>query len=509
VTPFLQFRVWLRRGPNGERVVAGLALMVLVALVGWVVAGSSGDGRANLELAATPRTTPPVAGQQARITEAADVAPAAGVPGGAPAAGSPEGPGVEPAAVGAPGAGASAGPCAGSRATDQGVSATEIFVAVPVLNLWGEVGNETFNIRGDLGEVAEANAAAVNAEGGLACRKLRIKVYRVNPLDKNDQRAKCLEIIEAKPFAVIDIAGYLDPVSRACFPEARLPYLGATALTEEEAGAAFPFLFSMYSSNDRQLRNWVFETAARHTFDPRSGFLKLGLLMNECNPRANAELKRNLAKVGLRDDQISLFTLSGCASINSPGEIGQAVVQHHSDGVSHVFLAGNAANGQNYVRQADGSGWKPAYLASDYWLETNPSVAPDWPDGFDGALGITSTRSGERPSGIVHPLVDKCNEWLQKANVAPSETETDEFPIRVCDMFRLFVATANAAGPDLVRSALVEALAEVGRFDTGIVGDGVFDRPGKVFGGDFVRAILWHRDCTCWKVVDRDMTPGH
>jgi hypothetical protein len=161
------------------------------------------------------------------------------------------------------------------------------------------------------------------------------------------------------------------------------------------------------------------------------------------------------------------------------------------------------------VHQADGIEWKPKYLTSDYQQETNSTLAPMWSDGFDGAVAITSTRFGERSSGVTNQLYDHCNEWMKQANIPPSDNESDVIPPEVCDEIRLFAAAANAVGPNITRPALLEGLSKVNRFTTAISGDGVFDRRGKVTGGDYVRAIQWHLDCKCWKVIDQDMKPGH
>jgi hypothetical protein len=56
---------------------------------------------------------------------------------------------------------------------------------------------------------------------------------------------------------------------------------------------------------------------------------------------------------------------------------------------------------------------------------------------------------------------------------------------------------------------VAEGLPKVSRFETAILGNDIFDRPGKLAGGDFVRAIQWHLGCKCWKVVDAAMKPGH
>lgn len=525
MTPFLQFRVWVRRGPNGERIATGFAFVMVLALIVWTAVPLRDDGSA-VELgvsAETPTdqqvaaTTAPSPTEAPPDSTAPESAPAGGIPdkaGGGSAGGSqPGGPAAKaggPAANGSTGAGEvpTAKPCSGLRATDQGVSAEEIFVAVPFVNLGGEVGNQTFGYRSNLKEVAEAAAAGINGEGGVACRKLRIKTYAVNPLDASEQRATCLRIAADKPFAVIDFLGYVNPVARSCFVDEKLPYQSYLPVNEGEAAGAYPFMYSLVASTDRALRNWVFESAARGWFDPQNGFRKLGLLLDECNPKANAELIQNLAKVGVPGNQTSTFTLSGCSNINSQSQISQAIAQHREADVSHVFLFTILANSQSYVRGADTIRWAPTYMTSGT-ITTNPAAASQWPGGFDGALAITSRRSGERNSGITHPEVGHCNEWMKNANVRASENESDENPMGMCDMFRLFTAAANAAGPNLQRTTLLEdGLAKAGRFEGAAHSGGVFDRPRKVTGGDFIRAIQWRRDCTCWKVLDPDLKPG-
>jgi len=512
MTPFLQFRVWLRRGPSGEHVLAAIAAVLALALGAWtLVPADEDDGSTNV--AADSGISSTVASESsggAGTAEGPQPGTAdSGTPAGA-AGTSAGGEAGEPVlAEAATGTATTPSPdgCAGLRSNDQGISPSEIFVAVPLLNLGGDVGNETFGIRADLEAVANATAAGVNSEGGVACRKLRIKTYRVNPLDQNEQRSKCLQIAGDKPFAVIDFASYLDPVDRACFIENKLPYEGATSITEEEASGGAPYMYSVLSSTDRQLRNWVFETAARGGFDRTKGFRKLGVIQNSCAPKVNDELERNLGKVGVSEDALSTFTIS-CSSVAPPNEISSAVLQHRRDNASHVLLAVAVANSQSYVRNADGLGWKPVYMASDYGSVTNSSPAKDWQAGFDGTIGITSQRGGELNAGIVAPQVARCQEWMKKANVRPPTAEGDA-ALAMCDMFRLFVAAANGAGPGLVRTSLLDGLSKVGRFESAGFGDGLYDRRGKVTGGDFIRSIQWRVDCKCWKLVDRDTKPGH
>ena len=158
-----------------------------------------------------------------------------------------------------------ANPCAGLRATDQGVTADEIFLAVSVVNLGGDQVNSTVGVRSatDIGEVAQAIVDQINADGGVACRKLRIKTYRVNPLEQNDQHSKCLEIVGDKPYAVLDIAGYTNDSGRSCFREAKIPFETLVIANEEEGRSSYPYLFTPQPSGDTALRNWVFGAAER------------------------------------------------------------------------------------------------------------------------------------------------------------------------------------------------------------------------------------------------------
>src|SRR5206468_7365017 len=48
VRPSQEFRFWLRRAPTGERVAAGVATLIAVALLAWLLVPGSGGGATNL-----------------------------------------------------------------------------------------------------------------------------------------------------------------------------------------------------------------------------------------------------------------------------------------------------------------------------------------------------------------------------------------------------------------------------------------------------------------------------
>src|SRR5581483_4064024 len=65
VTPFLQFRLWARRGPAAERAAAGVAALLALALLAWVLVPTPGRRTTTSALAAG------TGGRSAPVTNAA------------------------------------------------------------------------------------------------------------------------------------------------------------------------------------------------------------------------------------------------------------------------------------------------------------------------------------------------------------------------------------------------------------------------------------------------------
>lgn len=524
-TTFLEFRRWLRHGPRAEVVSAAVGGLLALALVGWALVPLAGDGDDESALATgdfeagefdpdlsasgssdgdDASAAPDAAGDDVGEASGAD-APAgtsggsAGGPSGAAAGG--ESPG--PSTGGQQQQQQQQGRCGSLGASGPGVTADEVFVAVSLVNIVGPAGNETFGVRGDLEEMARAVTAGINAEGGIACRKLRIKTYDVNPISQAEQRAKCLEMVSAKPLAVIDYAGYVRETQRACFPENKLTYIGGQSLTEDEGSRSYPYLLSTSASTERQQRHTVLGLAERGVFDSAKGFTKLGLFLDGCYPKINKQVEDLLNQVGVPDSKISTFATS-CQSIAPPTEISQGVTQHRRDVVSHVLLASSLSNSQNYVRTASGVAFRPNYLTGDYGSNTAAASEGGWEASLDGAIGITSNRSGEINSGITNARQAQCDKWMRDAGLEDGKNDGGG-AYGMCDQFRLLVAAANAADPNnLTRETLWPSLPKIGRFESAAVGDAVFGPKGHS-GGQFVRPIRWTADCSCWKVLAPEM----
>ena len=210
--PFFQFRLWLREGPTSERVLTSIAAVVVLVLVVVALVPVANDNGAptaldvsgavrNRPLSSGDASTPGVDGQ----------ASSEGAAGEGPATITGGGGGADSAGVGDPDGGAgtptpSSPECDGRAASGPGITANEVLVDVSLISLAGPIGNSLFDIRPDLSDIANALTDEINKTGGVACgRKLRIKLYDVNALDTNDAQAKCLQMVEDKPYVVLEI----------------------------------------------------------------------------------------------------------------------------------------------------------------------------------------------------------------------------------------------------------------------------------------------------------------
>jgi hypothetical protein len=514
VPVFLQFRHWLSQGPARERMLAATSAAVLVVLL--VLASLPLRDRGADDAAVSTSASAAGAGQtvtagSGAATPGADAGPSPTTPGQSSTAAS--GGTGRPGASGTGGSSAAAasggaGACGGLGASAPGITATTLTVGVSMVNLVGPVGNTAFQIRPDLHELADAVTDEINKTGGVACgRKLVIKKYDVNPIDQNDQQSKCLQMVQDKVFADVDNAGYITPVARACFTQNKLPLFGSTSAATHEIRGAYPYIINQTAPSEKQVRDGVLGLNELGFFQAPK-FQKLGLLEDDCEPDINKELEGKLADIGVKSNQISRFVLS-CALISPPNDILQGVLQHKAAGVTHVFLAASISNSQRYTQLAAQQNLRPVYGTQDYG--TNTASVGDWDPSFIGALAITSQHSGELNSGIRSPETNDCDRIIKAHGLKGINVEREDgAAVGMCSSLFFFRQAINAAGANPTRPGLADGVARMGTWKAPANGsDGVFNKPGKVVGGDFHRSLQFDGGCTCWKIKgDPAFKPG-
>jgi hypothetical protein len=398
--------------------------------------------------------------------------------------------------------GQTASDCSGATLTSgPGITPTEVKLDVATVQLAGAIGDSAFNIPPDQNGIIEAVANYINNHGGVACgRKLAVKIYKVNPLDSNNQQSSCLQMVQDKPIAAINLGSYVTPVSQQCFISNHLPLETNTSPGLAQARGAYPYLFSPIASSELQVRDGILGAAARGFFKSPK-FKKLAILEDGCLPSANTEITKDLASVGVKSSQIVVYTLS-CELIGSPTQILAAVIKAHAAGASTVFLASTVFNNENYVGYANQQHWYPTWLTSDYGTTTTGNGASKWTKNFDGAIAITSTRSGELNSGMHSPRERLCNKILID-NKLPGITNenADDGASSFCDLIFFLAQAVDNDGPNPSPTSMVEHLGTMGRFASAYDGDSVWNTPGQLTGGSYQREIEYHSYCRCWKVA--------
>lgn len=389
------------------------------------------------------------------------------------------------------------------RATDQGVSADTITIGIGLIDLGG-VSEAGFGVglRGDEDKVAAAFTKDLSSRG-VHGRKVASHVYSVDPLDNSDARAACLKATETdKVFAYVDTLSQGNASQQACISnEHKVPLITPTPLSAQFQAQAAGYQMSPIQNDNRSVKDAVLRAAQLGLFDSAKGFTKLGLLNDGCAPPVNADAKAALASVGVGADKVSEFTLD-CDPNSALRQISTAVLTHKRADVSLVFHVTQFIQVQTYVSTAKAQAFHPAYMVSDFGgLTADVSVENFDREEWDGAVGITSSHTGETRVGKPLPLLlRECNKVLVANGLKPmtNVSGSDGLAAYLCETIHLFEALARLVGPELTRAGLVAALPKIGTFRGAYTDTAVFDRPGKQSGGDTVAVVTWSKDCSCY-----------
>jgi hypothetical protein len=505
VTPMEEFRRWLRRGQTSEKVVTGIAGILAVALLAWVLLptdSSSGTDEVDAGDAAAVAATPAAgaaAGSAApaeastALGDAGTVAPGSPVTEAGAAATTPTAGGAGPTATAA---GSSAPACPPSSA--QGVTDSTILVAVTNPDL-GAL-NAIINIPSPPQQRAMNQAVVdwINKGGGVACRKIVVKQYSDNPIDANAEHALCLEIIAAKPF--VNVGGLYTPQNEDCLAQNKIPTYLLSSTSGTRLAKYRKYLFSYYNAHAQSFRDYVFGARSLGWFD---GMAKLGVLHDNCDPGQLAALLPVLAEAGHPKDRISFYDIGCPASAEAAqGPIQQAVLKFKADGVSHVMSGGVTLH--QFASLAAKQSYTPEYAVSDADETIFYSEGQAKPEAaFDGALAITGSKYGGYTTGIdPGPATKRCDEIMNAAGL-PTTQELNAYAGGVCNTWFLFLESAKRVST-ITAEALGPALDTLGVYDMSYPGgQGNWNKPGTNYVTGFWRPARFDgQGCRCWKIAD-------
>jgi hypothetical protein len=190
--------------------------------------------------------------------------------------------------------------------------------------------------------------------------------------------------------------------------------------------------------------------------------------------------------------------LSGQAS----SQVAVEVQQQRASGAQFVVLMANLLNNTAFVQGADGQGYRPQYLTTDWSNGYVDSNFAEMPASFEGTVNLTVTRNNEFRGKQPEPaLAAQCREvYERRSKRTLAARGSNEYGLTngLCDMMRVFLRGMTATRGPASRDSLVAATTRLGPLSWGSWGDGSF-APGKTDAGDVLRTQRWQAACKCWQ----------
>jgi ABC-type branched-subunit amino acid transport system substrate-binding protein len=426
--------------------------------------------------------------------------PAPGAPG---AAADPQGSGIDSGGP-APAPGAPGGTTQGQplTATDRGVTADAVKVGFTVLDVGG-----AGRVGIDIGISAEQQQAAwqayvddINARGGLNGRKIVPAYASYDPLSEDSGRRACLSLTQdAKVFAVV--GGFNFPSSVSCVTrENKTALISGYASTSDELFAQADGRFiTLYPAASRMMAMTVDALA-------RAGRLKgrtIGILNQQANDpgaKTSARLEATLKARGF--DVKRRADLSADPGTSS-SQVPVTVNQFRSEGINTVFVLSGPSTSTQFVQQAESQGYRPAYHTTDWASMSNDVSVQNMPAAFDGTIGTTSYLgyANKMPPFPETKPAARCREiYNARSGRKLAKISTAEYAITMqsCDSILVFERAAKAAGANLTRASVAQAVQKLGALPLAIYGPGAY-RPGKLDYAETIRLQVWRSSCSCWQ----------
>ena len=496
------------RAPAGERWAAGIIAALLVVSLVWLAAPPSDD--ADLVAGVATGRTPaeldePTTGPGAAVAE----------PGSAPAGDGPVTAG-QPAATGE---GRTTRPvtadgrCVPPPGSDQGITDTEIKIAIFIVELAGAAGNETLNVPPPAEQrgAYDAMVDELNRTGGVACRKIAPAYFTVNPLDQAQLRQRCLDVVEAKVFYVNDIGAYSAyPAFVDCFIQNKLPFFESAFIPQSQVEDSYPYLLGT-STHDNLYFNTAYALKERGFFDPAQGFEKLGVFYQDCIPEHPQKYLRWLEDAGVPKDKIVPYNF-GCptAVYTPPSEIAQAVLRFQQEGVTHVTHVRGDGDWYNFTRAAQQQGYKPEYGFGDVSASYSAygTLSPNW-ENADGTVLITLRRFNEERTPGFTPTegTRRCQRIMEAQGQPDMYAQKLGMGGLACNNLWMFALAVNNA-PELARDRLAEGLYRGRSLDLSFPhGPAAFPDPRTTTGVTTWRPLVARASCSCWQVADPAFRP--
>lgn len=536
MTPFFLLRMWLRRAPLSNRVMAAASVAVAVAVLIWIaVPGKSPSSVATSPYGAASGAS---SGQPGSVSNIASGPAQSGSAAGATGSGASNGAPLAVGAAGASGAAVAKGSASASNPSGSGAATlaggaspagsggggcSKMGAPIKVGVVLPNVGSGSTSVNGVLGvppvsqQQADYSAVidTINKAGGVQCHPLVGDFQPYNELNSSDSQTICLQFVQDHVYAVLGGFGPTSPDT--CLLQNKIPTIEQIMISEADARKYYPYYLSANGAYELILRNFAYAAARLGYFGPAKGFKKLGVLERTCQPTEEPALTAALQANGVSSSQIDVFNF-GCNSsvlFDPPNEISQAELQFWKDGVTDVTAVGASADLQAFTNDANNQQgvqhWKPMYLVPDDGAFATISAPQNVPNGsqFDGAIGITALQYGGIAAGFPEDAATKkCDAIMTSHNLPTVYQSGDNFAGSPCDLLWM-LSDAMANDPGLAPAGLAAGLSKVGSVAMAYPdGPNNFSTPGVTWGGEEWREDVFTASCSCFKTVSSAFQPS-
>jgi hypothetical protein len=478
MTPFQEFRLWLRRAPNSQRVPAAIVTIVVLGLVAWAIVPAStssssggGTGTTSAEPVSVSSTPPTPVPPPSKCTN-----PSTSVP---------------------------------------GITDKTIKLGVILVNVTGLANNASLGILPYATEksIYSKMIDSINSSGGVDCRQIVPYYVQANPGDQSSLQQVCLQMVQAGVFATVDAGAFAAFPVVTCFGQHHTPYFGGYLLPDSEMQQFYPYLFEL-NSLDTVYHDTIGGLSKLGWFTAAKGFKKLGLMYHDCYPEIHTEVLQWLATAGVKPSQIVQQDLGCPSAFASPTALEEAILKFKSAHVTNVMPINMVGDLATFTKIAGGQNFKPIYgfpddslIAISYGTE-----APDYAN-IANSLSITASRDAEdtTPSLTANPTPGtvKCS-GIIGVNVYKLAAAAGN----ACDELWMFSAAVEHA-PTLSQTTLPQGLQAAKSVEFSFPqGPNDFAAGKQVtYAGQYWRVAQFLTSCKaypggCWQVIDPNFKPS-
>lgn len=535
MTPFLQFRIWVRRASVAQLTSTMFAGAAVLALLVWAAvpsprsiqsvgtgpvgtatspssiaaagspsgnqAGSSGRAGAGSPSASGSGAGSSVAGSRGSVAvsgSGAGPTPATGPTGSATTL-----PGVTIIGVPAPTSQAPAATC-----SKMGV--LKIGVALP--DAAGGTLNQVVGAPPVAQEQADYAAVfdAINKAGGIDCNDLAGDFFQADETNSSSVDTGCQQFVQDKVFAVL---GGFEPASPdTCLLKSHLATIEQLSIPAGDARQYYPYYMAADATYETLYKNFVDASRQLGYFGTGKHFTKLGIFYRDCSAEVNQALLSDLAAIGVSGSKVDRFDLGCPAQFASPAAIQQGLFQFRTDGVSTITFDNDIIDLQNISNEAAAQNYYPAggWIFPDDGAVAITASANFHPNGkeFDGAVSITDLAYGAIDSHLpLTPGTVACNKIMAAHGLPSVYQSPDNFAGSTCSLIWLLAAAIQHGGvnpADLVAGLQAAKSVQISYPN----GPNDFTAPGTTTGGEYWRPVTYHASCQCWTVMNPNFSPS-